>query len=66
MVQRPDQLFGRTGIGAEVAADVTLAVASHDRFKHGSPAVRRMDVARTQRRTLQVAKLVERRNAQMS
>lgn len=50
---------GKGGIGAEVVPKVALAVAGHDRFEHGSPATRRMDVARTQRRTLQVAKLVE-------
>ena len=40
---------GKGGIGAEVAAEVALPVAGHDRFEHVLPAVRRMDVARTQR-----------------
>ncbi len=50
---------GKGGIGAEVAAEVALPVAGHDRFEHVLPAVRRMDVARAQCRTLQIAELVE-------
>ena len=50
---------GKGGIGAEVAAEVALPVAGHDRFEHVLPAVRRMNVARAQRRTLQIAELVE-------
>ena len=48
-------------IGAEVAAKVALGVAvpGHDRFEHVLPAVRRMDVARTQRALFEVAELVE-------
>lgn len=50
---------GKSGIGAEVAAEVALPVAGHDRFEHVLPAVRRMNVARAQRRTLQINELVE-------
>src|SRR6267142_6188476 len=45
---------GKGGIGAEVAAEVALPVAGHDRFEHVLPAVRRVNVARAQRRTLQI------------
>ena len=50
---------GKGGIGAEVAAEVALPVAGHDRFEHVLPAVRRMDVARAQRTAFEVAELVE-------
>ena len=50
---------GKGGIGAEVAAKVSLPIAGHGRCEHVLPAVRRMDVARAQRRTLQIAELVE-------
>ncbi len=50
---------GKGGIGAEVAAEVALPVAGHDRFEHVFPAVRRVNVARAQRRTLEITELVE-------
>jgi hypothetical protein len=50
---------GKGGIGAEVAAEITLPVTGHDRFEHVLSAVGRMDVALAQRRTLQIAELVE-------
>ena len=50
---------GKGGIGAEVVAEVALPVAGHDRFEHVLPAVRRVNVARTQRAAFQIAELVE-------
>ncbi len=57
--ERLDLGAGAGVIGAEVAAKLALPIARHDRFEQVLPAVRRMDVARAQRGTLQVAELVE-------
>jgi hypothetical protein len=57
--ERVDLGAGEGGIGAEVAPQVTLAVAGHDWLEHVPPAIRRVDVARAQRRTLQITELVE-------
>ena len=50
---------GEGSIGTKVAAKVALPVAGHDRFEHVPPAIRRMDVARSQRALFEVAELVE-------
>ena len=51
--------IGKTSIGTEIELRDPATIAGHDRVKHHPPAIRAVNVTRTQSAAFEVAELVE-------